>query len=139
VDRDAEELTPEQKRENAWRRAGWLQVWIGTTSNPAGRRTRYWVRQGSEGLRTVFRGGDQPPPVGSEPDFYVNGPRVFRDNGHPDGPSSVPFYVVRRTGVYPSEGFPTGSSSSKHFEVRNLHRHGVSTVIRPNPKARPDG
>jgi hypothetical protein len=90
-----DDLTPQEKRANAWSRQGWVQVWTATTTNPDGRRRRYWVRPGSDGLWRLFPGVTGPPTDYDNPHFYVNGGRVFRDEGHPEGPSPVPWYVVK--------------------------------------------
>ena len=101
-----DELTAQEKQANAWSRRGWVQVWTATTGNPDGRRLRYWVRAGGDGLLRLFPGVTGPPADYDNPHFYVNGGRVFRDEGHPEGPSSVPWYVVKAGRVYPSEGGP---------------------------------
>lgn len=131
-----DEPTEQERRENAWWEAGWVEWWKATAANPTGLRTRYWVRRGDPGGLKVFRGTHVPPATDDEAMFYVRDGRVFRDDRHPDGPSSVPYYAVRRHGVYPSEGFPAGPDGRRHFEVICLRRYGVRTVIRANPKTR---
>jgi len=128
-----EDLTREQIQANKWAEDGWTQIWIPTTTNPGGRRRRYWARRGANGLVCLFPGIVGPPNPESAPHFYLNGGQVYRDEGHPDGASSVPYYALRASRVYPSEGYPSGPSDAVHFRVKAIRSTGRSATIRRTP------
>lgn len=130
-----EEPTADEIREDSWIRAGWVQLWIPTLSNPIGRRHRYWARRGPHGLLELFPEIGGPPDSRGEPHFYVNDKRVYRHEGHPEGPSSIPLYAIRRRGVYPSEGYPAGSSERKQFDIKVLHAKARGVTVRPHRQA----
>ena len=131
---ESEDLTQAERAENRWALHGWVQMWVPTTANPAGRRRRYWGRPGEHGLIRLYPGIGAPPPDPSEPHFYVNDRRVYRDVGHPEGASSVPYFVITAGRVYPSEGYPSGPSERKLYDIRRIRRRGVATTVRPNPR-----
>ena len=137
AERPSNELTDQQRRENAWARQGWTHVWHPTRTSPGGARRRYWARPDAAGLLRLFEGRAEPPPLTSAPHFYVNGGRVYRADGHPDGPSSVPYYVVNAGRVLASEGYPSGPSERVHFRVSPLRLRGKAVSVRTNPRYEP--
>ena len=125
---DEDDLSPQRRQEDAWRKAGWLAVWEPTAAAPGGRDAKLWARRGELGLLRVFV-GRVPPRDKGPASFYVNNGKVYRDEGHPDGPSSVPYYVVRSSYVYPAEGYPSGPEDRIHYRVRHLREHGRRTRV----------
>jgi hypothetical protein len=123
-----DDLSPRQRQENAWRKAGWLAVSEPTAAAPGGRDAKLWARRGELGLVRLF-GGRVPPTDTGAARFYVNNGKVYGDEGHPDGSSSVPYYTVRSSYMYPGEGYPSGPDDRIHYRVRHLHERCA-----PNPR-----